>query len=116
LAEDLLLLGRQLLLDRASQPAHTVAAVGFEGLASGVAEVDQCAAAVSGIGRPGDQALCLQIAEGLGHRLWTHALCRGEVAGALRPVTVEATEHGAVGEREAMLGPQPAHELTQHRA
>ena len=79
-------------------------------------QLDQGAPPVGGVGAAGDQALGLEVGDRLRHRLRAHALGGGELADACGAFAVEAPEHRALGEREAVLGAQPADQLAEHDA
>jgi hypothetical protein len=81
-----------------------------------IGQADERASAVVGVGAAGDEPVALEIADRLRHRLRADALGDGEVADALRTLAVEPPEHGAVRDRKAMLGAQPAHQLPEHDA
>jgi hypothetical protein len=93
-----------------------VATIDRERMQSLVGQLDELTASVGGIRQAPDQALALEIGDRLGHRLRPHALGHGQIADRHRPFTVEAPEHGALGEREAMLGAQPANQAAEHQA
>src|SRR5665213_112719 len=93
----LLLLG-ELAADGLEQPALALATLGFQRETALVGQLQQRAAPVVGIGAATDQPLGLELAYGLRHRLWAHALGGGQVAGASRAFAVEAAEHRAVCE------------------
>jgi MFS family permease len=100
--------------DRACQPAGTLATLELEYLTSPVGELEQGAASVGGIWAAADQPIRFEFADDLRHRLWTHALGGGQIAGSPGAFTVEAAEHSAVREREAVLGAQPPRQLAEH--
>ena len=85
-------------------------------LAPRLGELDQGTPRVGGVGATLDQGLRLELADGLGHRLLTDPLRGRQVARAPGPFAVEPSEHRAVGEREAVLGAQAPHELSEHHA
>src|ERR1019366_516503 len=102
----LLLLGRESPSDRAGQPPLAPAAILLERPAPGIGELEQGAAPIGHIGTAGDQALSFQLGERLTHRLGPYPFGDGEVRRTPGPLAVQATEHSAVREREAMLGSQ----------
>ena len=71
---------------------------------------------VGGVGAARDQAVGLEVGDRLRHRLRAHALGDREIADRARALAVQAPEHGALGEREAVLGAQPAHQVPEHDA
>ena len=89
-------------------------AVGLELGLPALGQDDQGPAAVVGVGLAFDEAVGLEVGDGLRHRLRPHPLGDGEVADALGALAVEAAEHGALGEREAVLGAQAADQLAEH--
>jgi len=113
LGEHLLLLGREAPRDRAGQPPLAPTAILLERPTPGVGELEEGAAPVGRIGTAGDQALGFQLGERLTHRLGPYAFGDGEVGRTPGPLAVQATEHGAVRQRQAVLGPQPARELAK---
>ena len=78
--------------------------------------VDERAPPVGGVGAACDQAVGLEVGDRLRHRLRAHALGDREIADRARAFAVQAPEHRALGEREAMLGAQPTHQLAEHDA
>src|SRR5436309_2400807 len=50
---------------------------------------------------------------GLGHRLWSHPLGRGQVRHASRPAAVEPSENGAMRQGEPVLRAQAAEQLAE---
>ena len=104
------------LLDRRDEPADTAAAVDLERLAARGGQLDNRPAAVLGVRAALDQPVTLELADGLRHRLGAHLLGGREIADARRPLAIESAEDRALVEGEAMLGPQPPHQLAQDDA
>ena len=79
-------------------------------------QLDDGAAAVVGVRASLDQTVGLELADGLRHRLRPHPLGGRQIADARRSLAVEPAEDGAMEERKAMLGPQPADQLPEDDA
>ncbi len=112
--EDLLFVRRKAGVDRLGEPAVAARSVLGQGRAALIRQLEQGAPAIGRIAAAADQALRLELGEGLPHRLWPDPFGGGQVDGALRAFSLEAAEHRPVGEREAMLNPKAADELTEH--
>ena len=106
----------EVLGDRPREPALALAAVRLERRAALLGQLDERAPPVGGVGAARDQALGLEVADRLRHRLRAHALGEREVADRPGAFAVQAPEHGALREREAVLGAQAAHQLAEHDA
>src|ERR1700722_372890 len=101
---------------RAREPPLALAAIVFERLAALIGELDEDPSAVARVCAASDQAVGLQIADRLRHRLRSYTLGDRKITDRHRALAVDAPEHGALGEREAVLGAEPAHEVTEHHA
>jgi len=112
--EDLLFVGREAGVDRLGEPAIAPRSIFGQGGAALIRQLEQRAPAVGWIPAAADQALRLELGERLPHRLWPDPFGGGQVDGALGAFSLEAPEHGPVGEGEAVLNPEAADELTEH--
>src|SRR5690348_7741498 len=113
LRQNLLLLGRELLLEGLRQPAFAAASVLGERAPTRVCEVEQRAAAVGFVGPAADQPLRLELGERLAHRLGAYALGAGELNRAQRALAVQASEYRPMRQREPVLRAQTAHQLAE---
>ena len=111
-----MVLARQLFGDPGREPAVTMAAVSFEGHAALVRQLDKRAPPVARVRTAADEAISLEVAHRLRHRLRPHTLRGGEVADTLRASTVEPPEHGAVGQRKAVLLAEATNEMPENDA
>ncbi len=89
LGQQRLLVGGQLVLDRAGEPAFPAQAVRGERDPSLLGELDQRPPAIGRIRPPCDQAVGLEVTDRLGHRLRPHPLGLSEVGDALHALAVE---------------------------
>lgn len=111
-----LLPSRQLAGDRASQPVVAPATIVRERQLALAGQLKERTTPIQRIGTTLDEALLVQLGDGLRHRLWAHALKLCQLAGAPWAFSVEASEHSAVGKREAVLCAQAAYEATDYAA
>jgi MFS family permease len=106
--QQFLLFDGQLLSDRLRQPAIPVGSVTRDLLPAGVRQLHQCPAPVVLILRTGDEAVGLELAQRLTHRLRPYPLALGEFAGGQRALPIEPPEYGDLGQAEPVLHPQPS--------
>ena len=112
--ERLLLLLGEALGNRLYEPALTLLTLRLERLSSLIGQLKQDATPIGRIGPAADQSVSLEFADSLSHRLRTNTFSSGQVTGANGPFAVETSKHGAVRQREAMLGSQSPHQLAKH--
>ncbi len=111
-----LLLFGEALLDRPGQPSLAPATVLVERPMAFGGQIEQRAPPVALVGRASDQALILELAEGLPHRLRPHPLGRGEIGRAPCALTIQPAQHRRVRERESVLGPEAANQPPEHHS
>ena len=106
----------EVLGDRARQPALALAAVLLQRPQPCAVSSTSMRRRVGRVGAACDQPVGLEVADRLRHRLRRTRSATASSPIDSRPLAVQAPEHGALGEREAVLGAQPAHQLAEHHA